>query len=420
MAAEDPQRGRCLRWGALPLFLALSFLAAWPVAAHTRSQSYSQWEVEGQQVDVRFKIPAREVTRMQIRRSDSLEDLLVTYLITKISVRRGEEACEPIELPRILRSDPGELRVAMTFSCTESGSGAAIELRNEAFFELVPSHLHFARVRLMDGEIQEQLFTKDRRTIRVGSAAADPAAVDQASSRASTFFTYLDLGIEHILAGVDHIAFLLCLLLLASRARDVVLIVTGFTLGHSLTLSLAVLGWVQPNVGLIEALIGFTIALVAAENIGARDGVSREVAWASGVGFAALLLLGIWGVQGPPLSTLLGLGVFSVCYLHFSVTPVLAMRARPLITTLFGLIHGFGFANVLIEVELPVRRLAVALFGFNLGVEVGQLGIVLLLTGVGIAGSKLLAESGRRLAIDLLSAGLCGMGMYWFVGRAYF
>ncbi len=237
---------------------------------------------------------------------------------------------------------------------------------------------------------------------------------------ASTFLTYLVLGIEHILAGVDHIAFLLGLLLLASRVRDVVLIVTGFTVGHSLTLSLAVLGLVQPNAGLIEALIGFTIALVAAENIGARDGASRQVALASGAGFALLILLALLGDVGPPLTTLLGLGLFSVCYLQFSSTPTLALRARPLITVLFGLIHGFGFANVLIEVELPVRRLALALFGFNLGVEVGQLGIVILLFGLGVLGSKLLGEGRRRFAIDLLSAVLCGLGLYWFVGRAYF
>ncbi len=309
------------------------------------------------------------------------------------------------------------MRIAIGFQCVPTDAGAQVQLRNDAFFALVPAHLHFARVRLADGELQEQLFTKDRRSIHIGGGSPGTSPED---TGASTFLTYLRLGIEHILVGVDHIAFLLSLLLLASRVRDVVLIVTGFTIGHSITLSLAVLGLVQPNPGLIEALIGFTIALVAAENIGARDGASRQVAFATGAGFLALALIAFLAETGPPLVTLLGLGLFSVCYLRFSATPTLALRARPLITVLFGLIHGFGFANVLIEVELPVRRLALALFGFNLGVEVGQLGIVILLAGLGVLGGRLLREGGRRLTIDLLSAALCGLGLYWFVARAYF
>src|SRR4051794_21217955 len=99
------------------------------------------------------------------------------------------------------------------------------------------------------------------------------------------------LGIEHILIGVDHITFLLALLLLCRRVREVAFMVTDFTLGHSLTLSLAVLGLVTPNVPVIEALIGFTIALVAVENISITSNISNGIAITAGMVLASLAVL---------------------------------------------------------------------------------------------------------------------------------
>ncbi len=99
---------------------------------------------------------------------------------------------------------------------------------------------------------------------------------------------YLVLGIEHIATGYDHIAFVLALLLLAASLREVAGLVTGFTIGHSLTLALAVLGVVRPEPAAIEALIGFSIALVAAENAWLLGGRPRAVPWLLVAGLAAL------------------------------------------------------------------------------------------------------------------------------------
>ena len=291
-------------------------------------------------------------------------------------------------------------------------STSSIEIAVDAFFDLAPSHLHYARVRVGDGPPVEHLLTDRQRRRVVATDAGQPEA-----AAGTGFAAYLGLGVEHILAGFDHIAFLLALLLLCRHLREVVLMVTGFTLGHSLTLSLAVLGVVEPNVPVIEALIGFTIALVAAENIGVTAGASRPIALAAGSALAGLGLWAVFAGWGPPPSVLFGLALFTVCYLPLAKTRARAVRLRPTLTVLFGLIHGFGFASVLMEIGLPRARLASALFGFNIGVEFGQLAIIagLWLLGRGLAG--LVAPAGRRLAFDAASAGLCALGVFWFVER---
>jgi hypothetical protein len=220
------------------------------------------------------------------------------------------------------------------------------------------------------------------------------------------------------MVGVDHLAFLLALVLLCRRAREVAYLVTGFTLGHSLTLSLATLGVVKPNVAVIEALIGFTIALVAAENVSVKTGSNRAIAWAmSGALVVFALLKGLFPLR-IPLVTLLGLALFTGCYLLLVNTQKQALRWRPTLTVLFGLIHGFGFASVLLEIGLPADRLILALLGFNVGVEIGQLGIVAALWLIGLQIAGRLSSMNHRLILDATSAALCALGFFWFVGRA--
>jgi hypothetical protein len=230
---------------------------------------------------------------------------------------------------------------------------------------------------------------------------------------------YVQLGIQHIVSGYDHLAFLLSLILLAARFRDVALIITGFTIGHSLTLSLAVLGFAKPNLPVIEALIGFTIALVAAENIGVTTRSNKTLAGVAGATLGTLAVVAAVAGIGPPVATLAGLALFSACYLALSDTPRLALRLRPAATVLFGLVHGFGFASVLIELGIPKDRLLVGLFGFNVGVEIGQLMIVGILWIGGVLLLRRIVGLERRLAADAASAVLCGLGLFWFFERAY-
>jgi len=179
--------------------------------------------------------------------------------------------------------------------------------------------------------------------------------------------TFIPSGTHHILIGPDHILFLIGLLLLGGTWGALVRIVTAFTIGHSITLSLAALNLVTPPPTIIEPAIALSIVFVGADNLVRGDGRDLRA-------FAALA---------------------------------------------FGLVHGFGFANVLREFGLPREALGWSLFSFNFGVEIGQLMVVLLV-------ASLLAAIRRRdqlLGSRVAFAGsivVIAAGTYWFVQRVFF
>lgn len=400
-------------WWAVLLALTIGLVVAGPAAAHTRSQSFSSWHLQDGQVRLSFSVQALEATRLGLIEGDSftLDELLVQHLAPRIVVRVGGEACRTVAGPQARAAREGYVRVEWHFACPTAGP---VEITNDAFFAVAPSHVHYARVRAGDVRPVEYLFTdaEHRRVI-----ADDGQA--KAESRGASFSAYVLLGVEHILIGVDHLAFLLALLLLCRRVREVVFMVTGFTLGHSLTLSLAALGMVTPNVPVIEALIGFTIALVAAENVGVTAGASKQLAITAGMTLAALALLKLLGQTGLSAATLGGLAIFTICYFSLADTQERATQLRPLLTILFGLIHGFGFASVLMEIGLSTNRLVPALLGFNIGVEIGQLSIVAALWIVAMLIVRRFPTADYRLAGDAASAVLCALGLFWFIGRAF-
>jgi hypothetical protein len=218
---------------------------------------------------------------------------------------------------------------------------------------------------------------------------------------------------------VDHQAFLLGLVLISRRLRDLVFVVTGFTLGHSLTLALAVTGVIRPHAEYIDALVGLTIALIGAENIIANN--RRPVPVALGAGALLMAMAGAsalgWG--GLPALILAGSGLFAANYLMVSGRMHDTARLRIVVTVVFGLIHGFGFASNLLEMRLPADRLAELLVGFNLGVEIAQLAFVGLALSAAAALTRLAAGLPRRLVTDVLASFLVAVGMYWFVLRSY-
>src|SRR5262249_43538273 len=141
---------------------------------------------------------------------------------------------------------------------------------------------------------------------------------------------------------------------------------------------LAVVGWVRPSPAPIEALVGLSIALVAAENIW-LVGAQGVVVPAAISGTLALLAIGAAAGYGKvPALVLAGLAVFSACYFGLLARATRKASLRWAVAFLFGLVHGFAFASVLVEAQLDTAHLAKALFGFNLGVEIGQLGVVVL------------------------------------------
>jgi hydrogenase/urease accessory protein HupE len=178
---------------------------------------------------------------------------------------------------------------------------------------------------------------------------------------------FLASGIHHILIGPDHLLFLVGLLLLGGSIRRLLLVVTSFTLAHSITLSIAALNLFSPPSRVVEPLIALSIVYVGIDNLMVRGG--RDVR--------------VW------------------------------------IAFTFGLVHGFGFAGVLREMDLPARALGWSLFSFNLGVEIGQV-LVVVLVASALAFLRHRSEAaGRRLAFAG-SLVVVVAGTFWFVQRVFF
>lgn len=380
--------------------------------AHNRSQSFSKWTISDEKIEVLFTVKAREVTRLPPLEGDlrTLESLLSAHVQQTVSARTGQGTCSALGLPNSLPAAPGYVRVRWAFHCPNV---EITTIRIDSFFIVAPSHVHYARIAFGEELPAEYLFTESVREQEVTLVNSRLDSFHRA------FVQYLVLGTEHIFGGIDHIAFLLALLLLFRHLREVIWMVSGFTLGHSITLSLAALGVVAPELSIIEALIGFTIALVAVENVGAITKTNRHL----GYGLAALLgmmavISIVWG-RGLPLLALCGLVVFTLAYLPLSNDQNSAVRMRPLLTLAFGLIHGFGFAGVLTEIGLPEHRMLAALAGFNIGVELGQVFIVSAVWYMARIIRRSRFIQNYRIWLDTASGVLCGLGSYWFIARSF-
>ncbi|WP_439107048.1 HupE/UreJ family protein [Congregibacter sp.] len=300
-----------------------------------------------------------------------------------------------------------------SFVATCPGEGP-VELRDNAFFELLPDHLHFVRVSSVDGG-----FVGERVLDRANRVWALPEAPSVALADVAA--RYARLGVGHMAFGFDHLAFLASILLLVGGVKPLVFAITGFTVGHSITLALAVLGLAVPNGQMVEALIGLTIALVAAESVFRRQSRLGVYAGAVFTGGAVIVLLGVFR-SGPDPLTMVGITLFFGAYLlltreHRAWMPGLT----PLLTAFFGLIHGFGFAGSLLEIGLPGEQLAVALLAFNLGIELGQLLIVGALLLVLLLFARMIpaVKTLQIPASNVLAGALVTLGMFWFVDRGF-
>ena len=397
------------------LSLLLLLFIGLPADAHNRSQSFSQWTIDNNQLQMLFTVKAREATRLLDNRRSSLETVLAEHLSATLSVTQGDTQCALSTGTGIgpLSAKPGYLRLGASFNCPGSLAEKPPIIQIGSFFPVASTHVHYARIAAAGESAQEYLFTESRQQHEVALTQGH-----WSDSLERDFTQYTALGMEHIFTGVDHIAFLLALLLMMRNLRDIIWLVTGFTLGHSITLSLAVLGWVSPETAIVEALIGFTIALVAAENIGYRTGANRQIAYGTTAILGLMLLLSISQLVTStlPVLSLLGLILFTLSYLPTN-SNISTLQIRPVLSLAFGLIHGFGFAAALQEVGLPDEQLWPALLGFNIGVELGQLLIVVVLWIVYLKLKQY--KKITSATADLCSALLCGLGLYWFIARSY-
>jgi hypothetical protein len=350
----------CCREGLALLLLAFACCGA--AQAHKASDAYLQLGADGPATRLRIDVALRDLDLALDLDADG------DGRLSWGEVRGAWPAIDGYLRERVVvgtcrwsASTPAlETRIDGTYAALEWRSDCAVDaetpIRYTVLGDLDPTHRGIARI---------------GNTLRV----LDPTRPVDAAPAPMPFFGE---GIHHIVTGYDHVLFLMCLLLPSvmrrtpqgwqpvARVRDALLpvagIVTAFTLAHSITLGLAAMQWVTLPPSLIEPAIAVTIVLAALDNLRPLFGGRRV-----GVSFV------------------------------------------------FGLVHGFGFAGVLAELQLPAADFAWALLQFNLGLEAGQLAIVALATGLLFA-----LRRGRgypRWAIGGGSCAAMALGLLWLVER---
>jgi hydrogenase/urease accessory protein HupE len=217
------------------------------------------------------------------------------------------------------------------------------------------------RVQMLDGTHSSTLVRPSQPWVDI-TTSQGPLAVAGA---------YLSHGIEHILFGFDHLLFVLGLILIVSSTRMLLLTVTGFTVAHSITLSLATLGVIHVPGPPVEACIALSILLLASEILRRQRGEpSLTATWPWAVAF------------------------------------------------LFGLLHGLGFASALIDIGLPQGDIPLALLTFNIGVEIGQLIFIALVLGVLACARRInLSPVLERHALPAATYVIGGVAAFWFIER---
>jgi hydrogenase/urease accessory protein HupE len=268
---------------------------------------------------VRLPAPPAQITEAEI---DSVRDEIVAFLRTGLAVsvngrlvipEKGK--LSPIYEPFILSGEPYIARVRQEFRVSAEDEIRNVGLVVRFYSDITDQHRAVIQVRWGDSQ---------REFVRVGPGTLDLTRARVDPSFWGTAGDFLLWGSHHIFIGYDHIAFLLALLLGARRLREVVILVTSFTVAHSLTLALAALDLIRISPQITEALIAGSIVYVASEN---------------------------YWIQNA--------------------------RHRWILTFAFGLVHGLGFSGVLRERLFDATGLALPVVSFNVGVELGQIAILL-------------------------------------------
>ncbi len=388
------------------LALLLAFFVAQPASAHTRSQSQSRWGIDGDALVVSVEAEALDVTRLYALGGDApMDHVFADEVARAFSVHAAGHPCAAQGQPSARILPAGKVVANWRFECRQGAlARGPIRIESRLFLDVAPSHLHFLALSGPAGESAEAVLTS--------SAPAASLTLSNAPAVqpfAATVLHFIPVGAEHVWTGLDHVAFILALVLLtAGGLRALLLAATGFTLGHTATLALAAIGVLRPNTTAIEALIGFTIAFVALEAAGGdrMRAVSAPAALLLGIAGALSMIIAL------PMSPPIWFGLAAFVYAYPRGFP----RSAAWLALIFGLVHGCGFAGALADLELPRARLLASLLGFNLGVELGQIIVIALALALGWAASRAPARFRHELT-PAAGATLFALGLYWFVGR---
>jgi hydrogenase/urease accessory protein HupE len=368
------KRKTCKAVCAAFAMLAVGFFAL-PARAHAIGLSTGEYTAKGASVtgklafargEVASLAPAIDANRdghLTASEIESSRTLLRDKILARINVSAGGASCSPVLTDAGLTEQDG-LLLSGRWDCGSADKPFAVELG--LLDDLARGHRHIARA-VTGGATHDEVLYGDQRTLTVAPENAAAALESGAQSKPSSehgggFWSFFKMGIEHILTGYDHLVFILGLVLARARLRSLLTIITAFTVAHSITLALSVLGVWAPTPRIIEPAIALSIAYVGVENFFVKDASKR------------------WRITFP-----------------------------------FGLIHGFGFAGALQEIALPRSAIPTALVSFNLGVEAGQLAVLALVLPLilFLRGKTWFEPRGVRV----VSGAVALAGGVWFVSR---
>ena len=373
--------------------------------AHNRSESYSKFNFtsneQGMAIQITGSIKQDIFNNLNPTSHFQSYESLVTYLDKAINPGSSCKLNESVEINENISL--GVLKFVWSYQCLQIPQGISMSL----FQDLGVTHTHIARG-VIDGQsVPEFMFASTQDAWVIGLPG-------ESNVNQSSYFGYFKSGVQHILSGWDHLTFLLGLLLLFT-GRFLIIAITGFTIGHSLTLGLGAMNVLRVHSEIIETLIGFSILLLALEYFLKHAFEINKLIKNLALSFCAFLPLTIFGNLDPIL--IVGLAVFLTFYL--SLTNHYSNPWLPLMVTIFfGLIHGLGFASSIAESGIPQDRLLPIILSFNIGVEVGQLAVAFTL----LAFLKLTKTYFRFSDFNYLHGAMgtfvFSMGTFWFISRA--
>jgi hypothetical protein len=310
------------------------------LATHQVGLSRGTWTQDGAVVDAELVFKSDE--------SPELAQHALEGIVVEVDGAKCEAAL--VGEDKVIEKDASAdekdgLAVRLRFTCGHAGR-VTVEMAG-LLSTLAQGHRHLGKALSAAGEQDVLVF-----------GASSSFSFGEKASVGS----YVWIGVEHIWFGFDHLVFLFGLILIGGRLRSLIGVVTAFTVAHSITLAIAVLGVWRPSDALIEPLIAASIAYVGIENFFVKDASKR------------------WRITAP-----------------------------------FGLIHGFGFAGALAKIGVPADEAPLVLFLFNLGVELGQLAILLVLLPLLIVARKKGVLNER--VVKALSIVIVGLGVFWLVQR---
>ncbi len=366
---------------------ALALLAAWispatPAWAHPLQFTAATTTItaRGNDLDFRTSIPFI-FTYPPSNKAERIR-FVEQYFKPRLIVRQSAAECVLTIKDVAVTEGPAGTEFTGIFQCPEPvESLAELELKSTLWFDVFQNVNHFFKLyRLKPGRLHE-----DDQSAKLGQTDEESSeeraealldkntteyAVDAKEGRGlAVMKNFIGFGIEHVLLGFDHLLFVIVIHLFIRRIRDVVAIVTSFTVAHSLTLILSATGHIAMSPSVVEPLIAFSIAYAAFRNLEILASLDERF-----------------------------------------------MHGRWFATFGFGLLHGLGFAGALANINVPDNHMLAALFGFNFGVEIGQLLIVAAIVPPLVFAAR---RGKEQRVVRLSSLAILLIAAYWTIQRIY-